>query len=526
MAEEYSFNLVNGPWLPVVWLDGRNEELSLRQVLLEAHLIRELSGDSPLVTVALYRLLLAILHRVFGPESYRAWADLWRVGQWDAGALNAYLDAWAHRFDLFDKERPFYQALDPRVEPKSVISMTHELASGNHPVHFDHHTEAEGVEWSSAQAARFLVTAQSFGFSGSCNPKLKLYFTDGTCTRGVHFLIEGNNLFETLVLNLLQYPDEDILPVFDGDMPAWENNDPLQPKRDYPLGYLDYLTWQNRRILLIAEDGRDEQVVVKQMTWTPALGMASDMLDPFKQYRGDLTEGYKLYRFSEDRALWRDSAALLSIHADLTTSRLVRPPRNFMWLKELLDFDESPLEPGSLFRYRALGMSTEPGKAVVLFYRDERLPLPLSYLDRSELVGNLQEATDKAEEASRQLWGACRTLATFLVKPGADGEDAKPPAREDLDSLTDQWAPERGYWVALELPFRELVLALPDEGRGALTQWHQTVREAARHSLEETIRLAGDDGRALKAAVRARQQLAAGLAKVYRFEEARSQCDD
>lgn len=519
MTQRFSFDLIDQPWLPCIWLDGRAESLSLRQTLQEAHRIRELAGDSPLTAVALHRLLLALLHRVYGPSSYEAWGELWEAKQWHADALSAYLERWRDRFDLFHPERPFYQAADARVRPKSVISLMHDVASGNNPVFFDHHTEAGGITLDASEAARAVVTAQCYGLSGPCDPSQKLYFTDGAAARGIHFLVEGDSLFETLMLNLLRYPDDEVMPTRDKDCPAWEMDDPFQPERETPLGYLDYLTWQNRRILLLPE-GVTDNPVVRQMTWAPALRLASTVLDPFKHYRFDPDPkkgGYKALRFSEERALWRDSAPLLSLHRSLEAESRARPPRPFKWLHDLIDDDSVLFSAGRTCRFRAQGMASD--QARVFFFRDERLPLPLAYLDSPDLVARLQEATDRAEAAARQLWSACRTLATFMMKPGADAPGARLPAREDLDRLTHYWAPERHYWAALELPFRRLLVDLPAAPAAATAVWHEVTRRVAWQALEETITLAGDDGWALKAAVHARGQLAAGLNRVYSLTE-------
>lgn len=61
MAE---FNLIDEPWIPCIALDGQSIEYGIRDTLLKAHELREICDDSPLVTVALHRLLLAILYRI------------------------------------------------------------------------------------------------------------------------------------------------------------------------------------------------------------------------------------------------------------------------------------------------------------------------------------------------------------------------------------------------------------------------------------------------------------------------------
>ena len=107
-------------------------------MLSDAHRLQEIADASPLVTVALYRLLLAILHRVFGPPTLDDWERLWESGAFDRDRVAEYLNAWRHRFDLFDEQRPFYQSPSlPDKMLKSVSKLALEYASGNNPALFD-----------------------------------------------------------------------------------------------------------------------------------------------------------------------------------------------------------------------------------------------------------------------------------------------------------------------------------------------------------------------------------------------------
>lgn len=109
----YSFNLIEKPWIPCLTFDGERVELGLQDSLVQAHELREIYGDTPLETAALYRLLLVVLHRVFGPRNSSDWIKMWRRRQqgFDSSALDAYLQHWHHRFDLFDQEHPFFQVI-------------------------------------------------------------------------------------------------------------------------------------------------------------------------------------------------------------------------------------------------------------------------------------------------------------------------------------------------------------------------------------------------------------------------------
>lgn len=132
-----TFSLVDQAWLPCERLDGTFVPMSLADTLGKSESIRRLTDPSPLVTAALHRFLLAILHRNFGPASADAWGVLWRRGRWDQEALTRYLTKFRDRFDLFDEVQPFYQArnLDfHRAGP--ITDLVREAASGNNATLF------------------------------------------------------------------------------------------------------------------------------------------------------------------------------------------------------------------------------------------------------------------------------------------------------------------------------------------------------------------------------------------------------
>jgi len=95
------FNLIDEPWIPCIALNGKSAEFGIRDALLKAHELREICDDSPLVTVAIHRLLLAILYRVHGgPEDYATWKRIYASGVFDRSAGTTYLERWKSRFDL------------------------------------------------------------------------------------------------------------------------------------------------------------------------------------------------------------------------------------------------------------------------------------------------------------------------------------------------------------------------------------------------------------------------------------------
>lgn len=516
---KYSFNLVDEPWVPCIMPNGTLQELSLRDVLAHAHTLRELGGETPLVNAALYRLLLAVVHHVFGPgpgETPDSWADLWERGAWDSARLDAYWAKWRHRFDLFDPEHPFYQREHPKASPKSVISLIYELASGNNPAFFDHHTEEVGATLSPAEAARAVITAQAFGLGG-LSPVSGERFTDGPAARGITFLVKGDTLFQTLMLNLLPYPDTETFAhhTKDRDCPAWAMEDPFQPDRGIPFGYLDYLTWQNRRILLLPECDAEGRVVVRTMKLGPGLRLDASVMDPLKHYHGSPKTGWRVLRFQEDRALWRDSAAVLNVQAQKQVDyspgkgeEVNHPPRPLVWLAVLIEAGIAGLTRQQTRRLLALGMANDQAK--VEFYRREELPLPLALLEDRNLAKHLEIALGKAENVSQQSQEALRTLAVqFLFHKNK----TTPEEREERDRLLKAWGAERHYWAALEIPFYDLVTNLPQDAHTANDAWEKALRSAAREAFEAVAENLGEDPLTLKAIVLARGQLEGGLAK-------------
>lgn len=499
----FSFDLTSQPWISCVTKQGQPVELSLRQLYAQAHMLREVGGESPMVTVALYRLLLTILHRVHqGPQDKEEWGKLWALGQFKTTELDAYFNCYRDRFDLFHPERPFFQAKDERVKLKSVTSLIHDVASGNNGTLFDHHVDEDGLSLHPAQAARYLVAAQAFGLAGLSGLDDK--FSYAPCVGGVLFFVQGDTLFQTLLLNWITYDDYSPMPRQKGDAPAWEIDNPYEPaKRTIPKGYLDYLTWQNRRVWFKPEQV-GEQVIVREMTMAPGLKLEGGISNPLMYYRIDEKRGPMPLRFSEARALWRDSAALFRLRHEGH-----RPPAVFEWLAGLEH--SGYLQLGARRRILALGMANDQAK--MEFFRADRMPLRSEYLQDQTKVDALDSLLKLAEDVARQLWAAANTLARYLLIPeSADDKTQKTPP--EAGNLVGSWAVERAYWSRLETPFRTVLATLPDDIDQAANEWKETLRRTA-WSVFDTV---GDNldpsPRALKAVVNARGQLASGLMKV------------
>lgn len=501
-----SFNLVDESWIPCISVDGEFEEVSLRDLLTRAHELREISCESAIQSAAILPMALALLHRVFGPADMKAWHVLWQAGAFDMERLDAYFTQWRERFDLFHPEYPFYQARENRVEAKSLIHLIHPI--GNTGTLFTHESDVKGASVSAGQAALQLLAARLFrtaGLGPSINHK-RVSFKDNIYARGVIFWLSGSTVFQTLMLNLLAYPDEQNMRCTDKDAPAWEMDDPFQ-KRDVPYGYLDYLTWTNNRIHLIPRTNGDSPTVSEAIV-APALNLDAEVRSPQKRYvqrekKGEVT--YSFLYFNSAKALWRDYDSLLKREGEK-----VRPPEVIGWVADLKD---GYLDEGYPLRLMATGMLADQAKPI--FYRQEIMPLPLELLRNEDLVRKISSALNRAEEVAVKLRNALNILATAVLQRGATGT----PDNNTRNDLVKQWNAREQYWIDLEpLFWRFIDQVIVDEDTAA-ENWTEVLRRVALDALRGAARLASDSPWALKGGIEAERYLQRQLNELLNEQE-------
>jgi CRISPR system Cascade subunit CasA len=447
------------------------------------------------MNAAILPVLMALLHRVYGPANRQQWRELWAQKQFPMAPLDDYFGKWYERFDLFHPQRPFYQARDERVKPKSVIHLMQ--SAGNTGTLFTHMDESIGLTLTPAEAARHLLVAQAFRTSGLSGIDEK--FTDTIFARGVIFWAEGTTLYETLLLNLIPHTRDSFFYHQSSDAPTWEMDDPWQP-RHIPRGYLDYLTWQNNRILLMPE-GQGEAVCVREMTIAPGLAIDSAVKSPHKRYmRNDKKDevSWVFLYFNEQKALWRDYYTMLPHDKDT-----IRPPAAVTWLSEVELEEQYPL------RLMATGMLADQAK--VIFYRQEQMPLPVKLLNDADMFIQIKQAIHWADEVQDALRKALNLLAEQVLMRGSTGK----PNSSDRKHLTEQWDGLSLYWEQLETHFWKFINKLT-ENENALDTWEEVLKRTAVDILAKTERMAGNSPWALKGGVIANRALQTKLNKIFR----------
>jgi CRISPR system Cascade subunit CasA len=495
----YSFNLVDSAWIPCLTREGKYVEVGLFDLLTQAHHLKEIYGETPLVTAAIFPVALAVLHRVFGPRDRAQWQTLWKQGAFDEARLEAYFRQWYERFELLGEGRRFYQERDSRVKPKSTLYLVH--TDSHSRIVFKQPADEVGENLKPAQAARQLITAQYFRIGGLSGIEEK--FTDSIFARGVLFFAEGDTLFETLMFNLLPYPSDVAMRTTPNDKPCWEMDEDMK-ERPVPLGYLDYLTWQNKRFWLFPEETQTGELRIKTITVAPGRRIISPIFSPLKSYRSKSrkNEEFSAMYFSDEKALWRDYHSLLTINSDV-----VKPPAIVSWLATISLSVELPHT-----RLMAIGMHSVSGQDKPIFYRQERMSLPQALLrdETGKRLEAIKFAISKAGEVESVARDAVKRLAREVLQRGGEGD----PDPAKVNSLLDQWNATSIYWAALEAPFWELVDRIARDDEGASAWWQADVlRPSADEMLSYAETLAGTDPGALKGGVSARRILNFGLKK-------------
>lgn len=530
------FNLLDEGWIPCLRSSHAPPELlSIRKVFQQAPGLVRITDPAPTVTVAIHRLLLAILHRALNaPQDHEEWGTIWQRGMWDCARLDDYLTRCHPRFDLFDAEHPFYQTtgLDDRVF-RDFTQVTHERASArNRPLLFDH--SLPGSDVSPDAAARYLIAQQNFSVGGmfSTNrgegPREK--FAQGTplLTSAVCLAV-GSNIFETLMLNWYQYNREAEVPFpFAGDdRPAWERHEPIVPGTERrPDGWVDLLTWQSRRIALrptVREDGtvRVTHVALLQgyrlpATFEPRLAETMVAYVTLAKPQPD-SSPWMPVGLTEGKAVWRDSHALFQ-----SLPGMRQRPRVLDWLRELMD--NGYLKERGVIPLDVYGLI--PDQANIVDWRHESLPLPTAFIERPEMVDALQQGLELAERVGQLLIprilnipvqprpvkgpSPMRVLGEELLRYTSE----RTPDGRAASQLADHLSPAADYWSALEGVFRSFVEQLATDftadqygnlvqrGHAART-WGQAVRRIAERCFSETLRSLETSARTLKASARA-----------------------
>jgi CRISPR system Cascade subunit CasA len=414
-----TFNLCDEPWIQVRDVSGRVRDVSIREALGDPQSITAIAGEMPTQSVAILRLLLAILYRALpAAASERSapalWAGWWRDG-WPAEAVTSYLDQWRHRFDLRDAEQPFMQVAELTTgsgKRSGLTKIIADLPDGN--PFFTQRAGSGRTRLSAAEAARWLVHCQAFdptgiktGAVGDNRVKGGRGYPIGLGWAGNLGLVvlEGRTLRETLLLNLdlgIARPDD--------DLPVWERpqlGPAVEDGHAQPRGVADLFTWPSRRVLLV---WHGDEVVDLQISNGDALGPQNRHdEEPMTAWRRSANQEKKLglatvympQLHDPARQVWRGLAPLLDPATAPPGEAPRLRPRTLDWLARLqLD---GYVPSGQEVRLRTIGVAYGSNNSVIDAVIDDGLGATVAALSDPSLIAHVKEAVAEADAGVHSL---------------------------------------------------------------------------------------------------------------------------
>ncbi len=358
---EKEYCLLYEPWLRVVDFDCNIHEVSLIQLFEDAHKYKDLCGELPTQDFAVLRLLLAILHTVFSrydlngniapfkdiDDALDRWEELWKNGKFPIKVIADYLETQKERFWLFHPERPFFQSEHAKVGTKYKASKLYgTLSESNNKARLFTNVSGESKETMTfSEAARWLTYLNAFDdTSAKASSEAKGKYNSGKAEKismSAGWLgrlglvcVSGNNLFETLMLNLIIVDNNDEL--YGEEKPIWEREkipDGERIKIIMPDNLSELYTLQSRRVFLIKEN---QEVKGYYLIGGDFFDKENAFIEPMTVWRNDKKKKTNIYvpqRHNSAKQFWRDFSALIP------SDENIRKPGVVSWI-ELLEQEQ------------------------------------------------------------------------------------------------------------------------------------------------------------------------------------------
>ena len=511
-TKDKEFSLIDSPWIRVIDPNCKVSEVSVRDVLVNAHKYEALAGETPSQDFALLRILLAVLHTAVerydkdGNRSeldseYRieTWQEIWENKKFPEKMIEAYLNEWYERFYLFHPVYPFMQVAnmpfeetyDKKGNIQPIRQMDGELSENNNKCRlFANKFGPEKDRMTYSEAARWLIHYQAFS-DAAAKKKDKSSQSGGKnvpswCGQIGCIAAEGNNLFQTLMLNLVLEsgnPKIDESPSF----PMWERDvfeNTEGVKVPVPSNYAQMYTMQCRRIKLVRTG---DYVTNFFVTYGDFVDVSEAYgYEPMSLiYSGTKSKPEKaLRRHREGIQAWREFP--FSVRYGSTKEER---PGVAEWVNTL--YNKGVINNLGFIRYRTV--SAVYGKCfgcISDIYWDEFCVHADIFSDKSAAV---QDAIMKEIDLVDKVCGVAvwnlhndLSVAAGLISAGNNNKDKGDVFKKRFESLRNE------YYIRMNEPFKEWLSSIKaDPESFDSTEWRNTAREITLDFGEEIVKSYG-----------------------------------
>jgi cse1 family CRISPR-associated protein len=519
------YNLLDEKWIQVASKDAV-EKISIKELFADAAKYKELAGDMKTQDFAVMRVMLAILHTVFSrfdsngdshgffevdkekflqtgelKESdledyeealYQTWIDIWNAKEFPK-VVDEYLEKWRERFFLYDDKYPFFQVTKEVIEKdaagggefygKNINRLVSE--SNNKQAYFSPKDESYKEYIVDDELARWLITLQ--GYIGTSDKKkvgsAKTYSKGWLYDLGGVYL-QGNNLFETLMLNFVIAHNENN-NLLKTQKPCWEAETIEKNVEYYFHNGIDniaslYTAWC--REIFIDPNRTKEDKFVCFIAKLPEIEHSNAFLEPMTVWKyndtGEYKDKYRPRKHDANKSMWRNFGLLTGVGEG------TRKPGVIEWLNKLGDISES----------EELGFNKENIKLCAVCMLDDGNATSWAPIDEVEDTLNLKERVliDTGDNGwivriNKTITDtkACidRTLKIFIK----DLLDIRNMEKSDVSKYIEQ------FYFRIDLSFRNWIesIDIDNDKDTKEVEWQGILKKAMKEYVDELVSSSG-----------------------------------
>lgn len=473
---ENKFNLIDEKWIRVRDKNCTVTEVSLKEVLLNAHEYTALAGELPTQDIAVLRVLLAVLHTVFSrvdlqgdpialknkDDAFNQWKSIWDNGKIPEKPICDYFDEWHDRFWLVHPERPFWQvaSLDSGTY-YSAAKLNGEISESANKIRmFSKFSQEEKTTMSFSQAARWILHFNGFDDTsakptkeGSANGKLPSPGAGWLGKIGLT-IVTGHTIFETMMYNLIMVRND---MIESEERPVWEANVRTAERTEIPIpnNLAELYTLQSRRILL---DVKNDSVIGLKMIGGDFFNKDNAFAEPMTVWtipKKD-NEAYTPKRHNIEKRLWREFSSFYPENERSTAGTI-------LWFR---NYVSRVLKRNQMIT--TLIASAQYGDKD--FYIDniysDSLSMSVGILAEKgkDWRNRINKEIEKCNEVAKKVYFFAMNVH---IANGGDTEDTE----------IGKTAKEQ-FFYKLDIPFREWLVSIDpeeDEVVGKLDEWKKTV---------------------------------------------------
>ena len=519
------YNLLDEKWIQVASKDTV-EKVSIKELFADAAKYKELAGDMKTQDFAVMRVMLAILHTVFSrfdskgdpyeffevdeksflqigeleendledyeDALYQTWIDIWNAKEFPK-VVYEYLEKWRERFFLYDDKYPFFQVTKEVIEKdaagggefygKNINRLVSE--SNNKQAYFSPKDESYKEYIVDDELARWLITLQ--GYIGTSDKKkvgsAKTYSKGWLYDLGGVYL-QGNNLFETLMLNFVIAHNENN-NLLKTQKPCWEAETIEKNIELYfhnGIGNIASLYTAWCREIFIDPNRTKEDKFVCFIAKLPEIEHSDAFLEPMTVWKyndtGEYKDKYRPRKHDANKSMWRNFGLLTGVGEG------TRKPGVIEWINKLCDISES----------EELGFNKENITLCAVCMLDDGNATSWAPIDEVEDTLNLKERVlvDTGDNGwiiriNKTISDTKAIIDTVLKRFIFDLLEIRNMEKSDVSKYVEQ------FYFRIDLSFRNWIesIDIDNDKDTKEIEWRNILKKAMKEYVDELVSNAG-----------------------------------